>query len=183
MALNVGGHRPVRFRFSQTGEHQWNTLLRSAVATEELGMAIGQELQGGEVITLTGELGAGKTCCVRGLAQGLGVSSHEVTSPTFTIIQEYEGHPPIVHVDLYRLESSFEVEEIGLSSYFDSEHVVIIEWADRVLTAQLPTDRLALQLTHGSRHSRHAQLQAFGPHSQALAKNVIFKANNASNSR
>ncbi len=164
----MGNLRPLRIRFSQMGEHQWKTLLRTPSATQELGMAIGHELQGGEVITLTGELGAGKTCCVRGLAKGLGLSTDEVTSPTYTIIQEYDGQPPIVHVDLYRLESSVELDEIGLSSYFTTQHVVIIEWADRVPETLLPTDRLSLQLTYGSRHSRHVTLQAFGPRSQAV---------------
>lgn len=168
MAVSVGNIQPIKFRFSQIGEHQWKTLLPSSVATEELGMAIGQELQGGEVITLIGELGAGKTCCVRGLAKGLGLSTNEVTSPTFTIIQEYESQPPIVHVDLYRLESSVEIDEIGLSSYFDTQHVVIIEWADRIPATRVPKDRLSLQLTHGGRHSRHVTLQAFGPKSQVI---------------
>ncbi len=163
----MGNFSPVHIRFSQMGEHQWKTLLRTPSATLELGMAIGHELQGGEVITLTGELGAGKTCCVRGLAKGLGRSTDEVTSPTYTIIQEYDGQPPIVHVDLYRLETPLELEEIGLSSYFDTQHVVIIEWADRV-SELLPKDRLSLQLAYGSRHSRHATIQAFGPRSQAV---------------
>lgn len=164
----MGNLQPIKFRFSQIGEHQWKTLLRSSVATEELGMAIGQELQGNEVITLTGELGAGKTCCVRGIAKSLGLSTEEVTSPTFTIIQEYESQPPIVHVDLYRLETSVELDEIGLSSYFEAQHVVIIEWADRIPATQLPEDRLSLQLAHGNRHSRHITLQAFGARSQAI---------------
>jgi len=177
MAVKVSGYRPGKFRFTQMGTYHWKTLLGSSVTTEELGMAIGHELRGGEVITLTGELGAGKTCCVRGIAKGMGLPADEVTSPTFTIIQEYESHPPIVHVDLYRLESSMEIEEIGLSPYFDTEHVVIIEWADRVSPTQLPTDRIALQLTYKSRHSRFAQLQAFGPKSQVLVENLLSKTN------
>jgi len=150
------------------GEHQWKTQLRTPSATVELGMAIGHELEGGEVITLIGELGAGKTCCVRGLAKGLGLSTEAVTSPTYTIIQEYDCDPPIVHVDLYRLESSVELDEIGLSSYFDTQHIVIIEWADRVPATLLPKDRLSLDLAYGSRHSRHMTLQGFGKRSQAI---------------
>ena len=136
-------------------------------------MAIGHELHGGEVITLTGELGAGKTYLVRGVAKGVGISTEEVTSPTFTVIQEYENEPSIVHVDLYRLESSVEIEEIGLSSYFDPKHVVIIEWADRASPGQLPQDRLALHLSHRGRYSRHVTLQAFGTRSQELMSALI----------
>ncbi len=136
-------------------------------------MAIGRHLQGGEVITLTGELGAGKTCVVRGLAKGVGLSAEEVTSPTFTLIQEYESRPPIIHVDLYRLECSEEIDDLGLSSYFDAWHVVVIEWADRLSRSHLPDDYLALHLTHGSRYSRHVLLQAFGPRSRALLHSLI----------
>jgi tRNA threonylcarbamoyladenosine biosynthesis protein TsaE len=170
---SVGNLRPLKFGFSPTGEGQWKTLLRSPSDTKELGVAIGHELHGGEVITLIGELGAGKTCLVRGVANGVGLSTEEVTSPTFTVIQEYDSQPPIAHVDLYRLEHSAEIEDIGLSAYFDTGHVVIIEWADRMAPTQIPEDRLALHLTHGGRHSRHCTLQAFGTRSQALLKILI----------
>ena len=165
--------RPLKLSFSAAGAGQWTTALRSAVATQELGTAIGHELRGGEVITLIGELGAGKTCLVRGIATGIGLSTEEVTSPTFTVIQEYESTPPIAHVDLYRLEHSMAIEDIGLSSYFDTNHVVIIEWADRISSSQIPEDRLALHLNHRSRNSRHCTLQAFGKKSQALLQALI----------
>ncbi len=173
----MGSLRPQQLRFSYKGEHQWKSLLRSRLDTERLGMAIGYELHGGSVITLTGELGAGKTCLVRGLTKGVGLSSEEVTSPTFTIIQEYESRPPIAHVDLYRLEGSIEIDEIGLSAYFDTEQVVVIEWADRLSQAQLPDDRLALHLTYGSRYSRHVMLQAFGTRSQELLNALVSQEN------
>ena len=131
-------------------------------------MTIGHELGKGQVITLTGELGTGKTCLARGLAKGLGLSGLEVTSPTFMVIQEYDGQPPVAHVDLYRLNGSAEIDEIGLSLYFDTDHVVVIEWADRLSQAQLPDDRLALHLTYKGYSSRHLSLQAFGTKSQTL---------------
>lgn len=138
-------------------------------------MAIGYELRGGEVITLTGELGAGKTCLVQGIAKGVGLSADEVTSPTFTLIQEYQSQPPITHVDLYRLESFSEIDDIGLSSYFETDDVVVIEWADRLSQAQLPNDRLDLHLTHASRYSRHVTLQAFGTRSQELLDALVAR--------
>lgn len=173
----MGNVQLQKLRFSHKGEHQWKCLLRSRLDTERLGMAIGNELRGGEIITLTGELGAGKTCFVRGLAKGMGLSTEEVTSPTFTIIQEYENQPPIAHVDLYRLEGSIAIDEIGLSAYFDTEHVVVIEWADRLSQAQLPDDRLALHMTFGSRYSRHVMLQAFGTRSQVLLNALVSQEN------
>ncbi len=159
---------PLSFRFSQDEEGQWKTSLRSKADTERLGRAIGQVLRGGEVIALTGELGSGKTCMVRGIAQGVGLSPEKVSSPTFTIIQEYDSHPSIVHVDLYRLENPSEIEDIGLSSYFDTNHVVIIEWADRAEVTQLPNDRLILELSHAGRHYRQIRLRSSGIKSQAL---------------
>lgn len=166
-----------KFRLSHKEDQQWEGLLQSQSDTERLGMAIGHTLHGGEVITLTGDLGAGKTYFVRALAKGLGILEEEVTSPTFTIIQEYDSQPPIAHVDLYRLEGSIEIEEIGLSAYFDSKFTVVIEWADRLSENQIPEDRLAIHLTSRSRYSRQVLLQAFGTKSQTLLNAVVHQEN------
>ena len=173
----MGSITSLSLRFSQDEEGQWKTLLRSKTATERLGQTIGQVLQGGEVIALTGELGSGKTCMVRGIAQGVGLSPEKVSSPTFTIIQEYDSHPSIVHVDLYRLENPSEIEDIGLSSYFDTNHVVIIEWADRAEIIQLPNDRLILELSHAGRHYRQIRLRSSGIKSQALLEALFHQEN------
>ena len=166
---------PLSFRFSQDGEGQWKIPLRSKTDTERLGRAIGRVLRGGEVIALTGELGAGKTCMVRGIAQGVGLSPEEVSSPTFTIIQQYDSHPSIVHVDLYRLDNPKEIENIGLSAYFDTNHVVIIEWADRAKVTQLPNDRLILELSHAGRYSRWIRLRTSGTKSEALLETLFHQ--------
>jgi tRNA threonylcarbamoyladenosine biosynthesis protein TsaE len=103
-------------------------------ASEEETSAVGQQiapsLRRGDVILLYGELGAGKTAFVRGLARGLGASSDEVTSPTFTLIQEYRGPTTLYHVDLYRLDPR-EVDDLGLDELISSGGVVAIEWAER----------------------------------------------------
>ena len=93
--------------------------------------ALGATLRAGAVVLLYGDLGAGKTAFVRGLAEGLGADPDEVSSPTFTLIQEYAGRLPLYHVDLYRLERA-EVDDLGLDELEAGAGVVAIEWADRL---------------------------------------------------
>ncbi len=125
-------------------------------------------LQGGDVLALTGNLGSGKTLLTRGMALGLGISAEQVTSPTFTLIQAYEGSIPVIHVDLYRLDSSSDIWLIGLEDYFTLQNIVIIEWADRFLEI-LPPDYLALHLEHGETETvRHVTIRGTGPRSLSL---------------
>jgi tRNA threonylcarbamoyladenosine biosynthesis protein TsaE len=99
-------------------------------ATAELGAALGRSLQAGSVVLLEGELGAGKTAFVRGLAAGLGVDDDQVSSPTFTLVQEYRGRLPLLHADLYRITAA-ESDDLGLDE-LGVEGVVAIEWADKL---------------------------------------------------
>ena len=100
--------------------------------TRERGARLARELGPGAVVLLSGDLGAGKTAFVRGLAAGLGVDPDEVTSPTFTLVHEYRGgRLPLVHVDLYRLERA-DLDEIGLDQDLASGGVVAVEWAERL---------------------------------------------------
>jgi tRNA threonylcarbamoyladenosine biosynthesis protein TsaE len=118
----------------------------SEADTLRWGLRIGQALRGPTVISLTGELGCGKTCFVKGLAQGLAVPDHiVVTSPTFALIHEYPGRLPLVHVDLYRLEWPSEFEDIGLFEIMESPAVVAIEWGER-LADELPEHRLDIRM-------------------------------------
>ncbi|NIO08449.1 MAG: tRNA (adenosine(37)-N6)-threonylcarbamoyltransferase complex ATPase subunit type 1 TsaE, partial [Deltaproteobacteria bacterium] len=94
---------------------------------------MGKLVRGGEIIGLTGELGSGKTCFVRGLAKGVKVAEGAwVRSPTFTLINEYDGRLPLFHVDLYRLSSATEMEELSLRECFFSDGVSVIEWFERL---------------------------------------------------
>jgi tRNA threonylcarbamoyladenosine biosynthesis protein TsaE len=103
----------------------------SPAETETFGRQLGQELNPGDVLALTGGLGAGKTQFVKGLAAGLG-SSTLVTSPTFTLIHEYSGgRLPIYHFDFFRVEDRQSAERLGLDDYFFGDGVSVIEWADR----------------------------------------------------
>jgi len=99
--------------------------------TEKLGECIGNVAKKGYIICLTGELGVGKTEFVKGFAKGAGVEDY-VTSPTFTIINEYQGKIPVYHFDVYRINSVDEMNEIGCDEYFFGEGVSIIEWADLI---------------------------------------------------
>ncbi len=100
--------------------------------TQALGERLGRVLLANDVVSLSGGLGAGKTCFVQGLARGLGVArERRVASPTFTIVNEHSGRLPLYHVDLYRLEERRELEEIGLAEYMESGGVAVVEWFDR----------------------------------------------------
>jgi tRNA threonylcarbamoyladenosine biosynthesis protein TsaE len=123
------------------------------------------------VLALIGELGAGKTALVRGVAAGLGAPPAFVSSPTFVLIHEYRGRLPLIHVDLYRLRSHAEAESIGLSDYFTGQAITAIEWADR-FPMLLPEDRLEVRLSHRSLATRNARLAARGPQSLALLTRV-----------
>ena len=101
--------------------------------TKKLGEKIGKRLKGKIVLALTGDLGSGKTSFVQGLARGLEVpNDYYITSPSYTLINEYPGRHPFFHVDLYRLEDPVDFEDIGLYDILDDNYVVAIEWADRI---------------------------------------------------
>ena len=107
----------------------------SAAETEALGERLASRLTGGEVIAYTGDLGAGKTAFTRGLARGLGITDR-VTSPTFTIVNEYEGgRLPLFHFDMYRLSSSDELYDIGWEDYLARGGVCAVEWSEIVSDA------------------------------------------------
>ncbi|MDR1589406.1 MAG: tRNA (adenosine(37)-N6)-threonylcarbamoyltransferase complex ATPase subunit type 1 TsaE [Oscillospiraceae bacterium] len=101
----------------------------SEAETEALGAALADRLRGGGVVALTGELGTGKTAFIRGLAGGLGIDAR-VTSPTFTIVNEYPGEPPLFHFDMYRLSSAGELIDIGWDDYLARGGVIAAEWSD-----------------------------------------------------
>lgn len=112
--------------------------------TEKLGYILGKLLTGGEVICMTGDLGAGKTTMTQSIAKGLDVDDY-VTSPTFTIINEYEGRCPLYHFDVYRINDVDEMYDLGYEEYFYSDGVSIIEWAD-IIKEILPKERLNIEI-------------------------------------
>ena len=113
--------------------------------TEAAGRQLAESLRAGDVVLLYGDLGAGKTAFTRGIAQGLGIDPAEVSSPTFTLIQEYRGRLPLYHVDLYRLEAR-EVDDLGLEELVLGDGIVVIEWAER--WRGRPDDVIEVRLEH-----------------------------------
>ena len=124
-----------------------NFKTESPEETQALGEQIGKTLKQGDVIALIGDLGTGKTCLTQGIARGVGISSDEVVnSPSYILINEYNGKIPIYHIDLYRLEDSAEIAELGLSEYIEGDGICIIEWAERMADA-LPDTAIKIHIT------------------------------------
>ena len=108
------------------------TVTASVTETEEIARALAASMRGGEVVLLSGELGAGKTAFVRGLARGLGVDPEEVASPTFVLLTSYPGRLRLHHADLYRLAGNGDDSELGLEELPGPAGVLAIEWAERL---------------------------------------------------
>lgn len=123
-------------------------LSHSPEETEQLGEQLGRTLRPGSVVAYRGDLGMGKTAFTRGLARGLGCTCR-VTSPTFTIVNEYSGVLPLFHFDMYRLDSSDELFDIGWEDYLSRGGVCAVEWSERVEDA-LPDDTLWVSIARGN---------------------------------
>ena len=119
----------------------------SAEQTEALGQKLGASLPAGSVVAFRGGLGMGKTAFTRGLARGLGCTGR-VTSPTFTIVNEYRGSIPLFHFDMYRLESSDALFDIGWEDYLERGGVCVVEWSENVADA-LPQDAVVVTIARG----------------------------------
>lgn len=131
-----------------------------AVETGRLGEAIGRELQAGDIVALIGDLGAGKTTLTQGIARGIDVpESYAVTSPTFTLVNEYPGRLVLYHVDLYRLSGAGDLETLGYEEFFFSEGVTVIEWAEKILEI-LDENCIWIELSYLDEHRRRVEIVA-----------------------
>ena len=132
--------------------------------TRRLGEILGGLLNGGDLVALWGELGSGKTEFTKGLSRGLQVpGEYPITSPTFTIINEYQGRFPLYHFDLYRINNTLEVEELGYEEYIYGQGVTVIEWADKILDL-LPKEYLMVRIKYLKHSLRNFELAARGSH-------------------
>ncbi len=138
--------------------------------TEAAGEAWGRALRGGEVLLLTGELGAGKTALVRGLGRGLGVV-HGVKSPTFAILLSYPGRLRLHHVDLYRVNDGADVEELGLEDLVEAGSVLVVEWGER-MGASAPPGAIRIRLDDLGGDRRRLEVAGPGEPVARLARAV-----------
>jgi tRNA threonylcarbamoyladenosine biosynthesis protein TsaE len=126
----------------------------SAEQTWEIARFIGGKLREGDVLALSGELGSGKTCFTGGLARCLGVSEkYQITSPTFTLINEYPGRCKLYHFDVYRLNSYTEFEDLGYEEYFCGKGIVVIEWAEKIVQV-LPANTIFISFGYIDENTR-----------------------------
>ncbi|CDO04134.1 ADP-binding protein [Oceanobacillus picturae] len=142
--------------------------VHTEVETRQVAAQLAVLLKPGDVVTLEGELGAGKTTFTKGLANGLGVKRH-VSSPTFTIIKEYQGELPLYHMDVYRLENS--EEDIGFDEYFNGDGICVVEWA-QFINEFLPEERLEIEIQYAGEESRTIQFKAYGTHFEGILRDL-----------
>jgi tRNA threonylcarbamoyladenosine biosynthesis protein TsaE len=140
--------------------------------TQLLGNYLGELAQGADVFLLTGELGAGKTCLVQGIARGLDVTEYAF-SPSFVILREYHGRLPLYHIDLYRLDNVEEVADLGLEDYLYGDGVCVVEWAEKGFQV-LPEDNLLIEIQYilGSPTGRSLCLKPRGARYAELMKQL-----------
>lgn len=137
--------------------------------TNEIALKLATYLNKGDLITLEGELGVGKTTFVKGLAKGLNIEE-VITSPTFTIIKEYTGDLPLYHMDAYRLEHA--EEDIGFEEYFNGDGVSVVEWA-QFIELFLPEERLNILMQYIDENSRYIIFKSEGKHYDQLLEKIF----------
>ena len=120
--------------------------------TEEYGARLAKELSAGTVVALFGGMGMGKTALVRGIAAGLGLSA-EVSSPTFALVHDYGGNPPLVHFDMYRVTGWEDLYSTGYFDYLDAGAILVVEWSENIVSA-LPEDAIRLQFSRVGENAR-----------------------------
>lgn len=138
--------------------------------TQALGALLGRLAEPGDVFLLVGNLGAGKTCLVQGLARGLGIQD-SVSSPTFIFIREYRGRLPLYHVDCYRIESALEADQLGLEDYLEGPGLFVVEWADKVMDA-LPPEHLLVNIEYAGERERTFRVEAQGERYERLVEDL-----------
>jgi len=124
-------------------EFKLESITHSPEETFALGERLARYLKPGAVVAFWGDLGAGKTVMIKGICKGLGIDAEDVTSPSFTVMNIYEGEIPVFHFDFYKIQSYEEVSGYGIEDYFYGEGISLIEWAERI-ESYLPEDRIPI---------------------------------------
>jgi len=138
--------------------------------TAELGRKLGERLRPGDVLALVGPLGAGKTQLTKGLALGVGAES-TATSPTFKLVNEYDGRITLYHIDAYRLRGAGDLVSLGCDEFFDGDGAAVVEWADRVAAA-LPAEHLRIDIAITGAASRRFIVEARGTRAARLLRTL-----------
>jgi len=146
-------------------------LSTSVSQTLKIGKLLARNFREGEIILLSGSLGAGKTVLAKGIAQGLGIDKHNVVSPTFVLLRVYKGKFFLNHFDFYRLKSPKEILGLGYEEYFYSDAVTLIEWPER-LKFLLPREFLKIKLVVKAKDSRLLEFTAKGKKYKQLLKKI-----------
>lgn len=145
---------------------------KSTSETIRIGRHIGSLLMPGDVVALAGELGTGKTQFIKGLAAGVGVGKPTyISSPSFTLINEYPGKTPFYHIDLFRLKTKREADELGLEEYFHSGGIAAIEWADKI-PSLLPNEMLWIQISYTGKNTRSIEIIGRGKQCEKLVSSL-----------
>lgn len=147
----------------------YTLITHSAAETQRVAEKLATLVEAGTVITLNGDLGAGKTTFTQGFAKGLGVTRN-VNSPTFTIMKQYKGRLPLYHMDVYRLEDTG--DDIGLEEYINGDGVAIVEWSN-LIESSLPAERLAVTIERTGDEERKITFTPTGETYEALVKEVL----------
>jgi len=151
-------------------------LSRREQETFNLGKNLAHYLKSADVICLIGDLGTGKTTFTKGIAQGLKIISTQVNSPTFVLLNIYEGKLPVYHLDLYRMEDTKEILNIGYEEFLYGQGVAVVEWAER-LKKLLPNEYLEVRFKHKARNERLLKFTARGQRYEALLRKMIHHNN------
>jgi len=147
--------------------------ISNQIELEAFAKRLGQLVHGGDVICMTGDLGAGKTTFTQAFAKGLDVEDY-VTSPTFTLIHEYDGRVPLYHFDVYRINHVSEMEDLGYEEYFYGNGVCVIEWAS-LIEEVLPKDRLWIEIKVTGIESRQICVDSTNDYYEKMIKELLAR--------
>lgn len=115
--------------------------------TITIGYKLGKLLKEGDIVCFFGDLGSGKTTMIKGIGKALGIDEKDIISASFTIVTEYHSTPPLIHIDLYRIEKEEEIDNIGLWEFLENKNITVIEWADKI-KKYLPDNSIKLYIKH-----------------------------------
>jgi len=141
----------------------------SVQKTVWLGKQLGVQLQDGDIIALVGDLGGGKTWFTKGVAMALGINPDTIVSPTFTLVNEFDGKYKLFHIDLYRLKDKAEIIALDLDEYFSGQGIVVVEWADR-WPGELPGETIEVALHIVDEHTRELGFSTSHPRAKKIIR-------------